>query len=190
MPNSIVDIQLTPFSCHPGSNKKSCAWSWSRMCMCMHTHMHACAGQVHAHTHSYIHSISNLQLLNIMTNAAKSPKQWFQALSQWQPEKIYWNLPYLPQYITSNFPNLSHDKMGELSTYNCKVQHYLYSFTFKTGVCKAESYYIRVNAVFTLNIQTVHRRVMVRVKKNCRVMNWQKTIHSYNLHIMLYKWYQ
>jgi len=61
--------------------------------------------------------------------------------------------------------------MGELSTYNCKVQHFLYSLFFKTEVCKAESFYIRVNAVPTLNIQIVHRRVLVRVKKNCRVMN-------------------
>jgi len=61
--------------------------------------------------------------------------------------------------------------MRELSTYNCKVQHFLYSLFFKTEVCKAESFYIRVNVVSTLNIQIVHRRVLVRVKKNCRVMN-------------------
>jgi len=38
-------------------------------------------------------------------------------------------------------------------------------------VCKAEPFYIRVNAVSTLNIQIVNKRVLLRVKKNCRVMN-------------------
>ena len=105
--------------------------SWSCMCTCMHTRVRRAGAHMHARTHTY--SLSKLQLLNIMTNAVKSPKQWFQALSQWQPEKIYWNLLYLPQHITSNFPNLSHDKMGELSTYNCKVEHFLYSLFFKTA---------------------------------------------------------
>jgi len=101
-----------------------------------HTHMHACAGQVHAHTHSYIYSLSKLQLLNIMTNAAKSPKHWFQALLQWQPEKIYWNLLYLPQHISSNFPNLSHDKMGELSTYIAKFNIFCTVFSLKLKCAK------------------------------------------------------
>jgi len=42
-------------------------------------------------------------------------------------------------------------------TYHCKIQHFLYSLLFKTEACKAEQFYIRVNAVSTLNIQIVHR---------------------------------